>query len=168
MHRWLIGLALTGIGCAAKENLTEGLESAADQVGAAIAESEVLARGLVRAEPVPPLRGGYDDPPDQWDEARIYLDDKPAEGAVACLRDPSTILAQFSHGEAETIYTVSLRHPPMMTASSEGYSDDADWVRTETREGAASYEARFGKDRNDFGSKRVIIEAPADLRPCRR
>jgi len=125
------------------------------------------ARGLNRADAVPTVKGGYEKVPTQWDEARIYIDDRVDEAAKACLRDPNTILAQFAFEGAETIYTVSLRHPPMITASSEGFVDESDWMRAETDADAAVYEAKFGTDRDDFRAKRVRIEAPRKLRPCR-
>ena len=105
--------------------------------------------------------------PQDWDPATLYIDDKPAENAVACLYDPNTLLAQMTHRQAETVYTVSLRHPPMMTTSSEGFTDDADWVRTETTGDSASYEARFGTDHDDFRATTVKLVAPVKLRPCR-
>ncbi|MEN0064076.1 MAG: hypothetical protein AAGA48_18125 [Myxococcota bacterium] len=165
MGRWAIGIAWFGIACVVKDGATEALVEP-DEATAVRARGPAEERGLDRASAVP-LRGGYENVPKQWDKAKIFLDDKPAAGARACLYDANTILAQFSHGEAETIYTVTLQHPPMMTASSEGMSDEANWMRMESRDDMALYEAKFGKDRDDFRSKRVKIEAPADLRPCR-
>ncbi|MEO0601652.1 MAG: hypothetical protein AAF211_09455 [Myxococcota bacterium] len=165
MVRWMT--MIVWIGCSSRGLRIEALADAT--VDPAFVEGETLARGLVKADPVPPPpEPGYGDAtPAQWDEARILIDDAVEESAMACLRDPNTILAQFAHGEAETIYTVSLRHPPTMTASAEGFVDEASTVRIETKQGQASYAAKFGKDRDDFRAKRVRIEAPAALRPCR-
>lgn len=163
MLRSLFAIALVGA-CSLKKAPPEvaPVETAASRT-----LPEATERGLKRADPVPPLRGGYEAVPSQWSQAAIHIDDQPVHGAVACLYDPYTILAQPSAPGAETIYTVALRHPPVMTTSSEGFVDQADRMRVETEGGVATYEAKFGKDRDDFRAKRVRIEAPADLRPCR-
>lgn len=161
MRHWALSIAVATIACSARQAALDAMSEPEQTTLRQFDE-----RGLEPAPAVPPLRGEVH--PEQWDPAKLFIDDLVIEEAVACLYDANTILAQMTHTYAETVYTVTLRHPPGMTVSSEGFVDDANWMRSETRAGVATYEAKFREDHDDFRAIKVRLEAPSKLRPCRQ